>query len=200
MALSLASISDGYCDAVSLLGMLSQQATHPAAIALQDNIVTYKIPSALLYDYLDGIKLTRQLNHCCSEEDFNAYSYRTQGIKQTIAAYIYGFRDANVLHYARAMGATLTLMDEILYIGRNLKQERYFSSIITSNGVDRLSCIIQWIHQFKFGSKSDVDGFALKCTHYTSTYESRHYELAKQASELIADLWTVLLDCFASSQ
>ncbi|MCD6045074.1 MAG: hpnD [Gammaproteobacteria bacterium] len=106
--------------------MLLQKATHPAARALQSVIAQYKLPPALLQDYLDGIKLTRELNHCCTEEDFNAYSYRTRGIKQSLAAYIYGFRDPTVLHYIRAMAVALSLMDEILHIGRNIKKDRVF--------------------------------------------------------------------------
>lgn len=106
--------------------MLAHTATHPAAIALQDIITLYRIPPALLHDYLEGIQLTRQLNHCCSEEDFNAFSYRTQGILQTLAAYIYGFSDPQVLHYTRTMAQSLSLMDEILYIGKNIRDDRVF--------------------------------------------------------------------------
>jgi phytoene synthase len=106
--------------------MLLQKATHPDAIALQSVISHYKLPSTLLQDYLDGIKLTRELDHCCTEEDFKAYSYRTRGIKQSLAAYIYGFKDPNVLHYTRAMAVALSLMDEIIHLGRNIKKDRVF--------------------------------------------------------------------------
>ncbi len=106
--------------------MFRQKATHPAAIALQDVIVQYKLPPTLLQDYLEGVKLTRELDHCCTEEDFNAYSYRTRGIKQSLAAYIYGFKDPNVLHYSRALAVALSLMDEILHLGRNIQKDRVF--------------------------------------------------------------------------
>lgn len=111
--------------------MFLQKATHPAAIALQGVIAQYKLPPALLQDYLDGIKLTRELDHCCTEEDFNAYSYRTRGIKHSLAAYIYGFRDPNVLHYTRAMATALSLMDEIVHIGRNIRKDRVFLPLKT---------------------------------------------------------------------
>lgn len=106
--------------------MFVQKATHPAAIALQGIIVHYKLPHALLQDYLDGIKLSRELNHCCTEEDFKAYSYRTRGIRQSLAAYIYGFKDPHVLHYTRTLAVVLSLMDEIIHIGRNIKKDRVF--------------------------------------------------------------------------
>jgi phytoene synthase len=106
--------------------MFMQKATHPAAIAMQDVITQYKLPSALLQDYLEGVRVTRELDHCCTEEDFKAYSYRTRGIQQSLAAYIYGFKDPNVLHYTRSMAIALSLMDEILYLGRNIKKDRVF--------------------------------------------------------------------------
>ncbi len=106
--------------------MLMQKATHPAAIAMQDVITQYKLPSALLQDYLEGVRITRELDHCCTEEDFSAYSYRTRGIQQSLAAYIYGFKDPNVLHYTRTMAVALSLMDEIIYLGRNIKKDRVF--------------------------------------------------------------------------
>lgn len=111
--------------------LFKHQATHPAAIVLQDIISVYRIPPALLQDYLDGIKVTRELDHCCTEEDFNAFSYRTRGILQTLAAYIYGFRDPQVLHYTGAMALALDLMDEIVYIGRNLRKDRVFLPLNT---------------------------------------------------------------------
>ena len=106
--------------------LFMQKATHPAAIAMQDVITQYKLPSALLQDYLEGVRVTRELDHCCTEEDFNAYSYRTRGIQQSLAAYIYGFKDPNVLHYTRSMAMALSLMDEILYLGRNIKKDRVY--------------------------------------------------------------------------
>ncbi len=106
--------------------MFLQKATHPDACAMQDIIARYKLPPPLLQDYLDGVKLTRELDHCCTEEDFKAYSYRTRGIKQSLAAYIYGFKDPNVLHYSTAMAAALSLMDEIIHLGRNIKKDRVF--------------------------------------------------------------------------
>jgi phytoene synthase len=106
--------------------MFLQKATHPAAIALQASIVRYKLPSALLQDYLDGVKVSREQNHCCVEEDFNAYSYRTRGIKLSLAAYIYGFKDPTVLHYTRAIAVALSRMDEIIHLGRSIQKDRVF--------------------------------------------------------------------------
>ncbi|MBY0378386.1 MAG: squalene/phytoene synthase family protein, partial [Gammaproteobacteria bacterium] len=114
-----------------IVHLVEHKATHPAAIALQDIIVAYKIPATLLQDYLDGIKQTRELDHCCTEEDFNAFSYRSRGIVQTLSAYIYGFRDLQVLHYTRAIAVPLSLMDEIVYIGRNLRKDRVFLPLNT---------------------------------------------------------------------
>lgn len=106
--------------------MLMQQASHPAAIAMQDIITRYKLPSSLLQDYLEGVRITRELDHCCTEEDFNAYSYRTRGIQQSLAAYIYGFKDPHVLHYTRNIAVALSRMDEIVHLGRNIKKDRVF--------------------------------------------------------------------------
>ncbi len=119
--------------------LFQHQATHPAAIALQDIISVYKIPPTLLQDYLDGIKLTRELDHCCTEEDFNAFSYRTRGILQTLAAYIYGFHDPQVLHYTRAIALPLSLMDEILFIGKNLRRDRVFLPLNTLSSWQEVS-------------------------------------------------------------
>lgn len=102
------------------------KATHPDAIAVQEVIQTYKIPQTLFIDYLDGIYQRYSLDHCCTEEDFKAFSYKDQGLYQSLAAYIYGFQDPQVLHYTRAIGLALNWMDEILQIGRNLKQDRVF--------------------------------------------------------------------------
>lgn len=111
--------------------MFLHKATHPAAQAMQTVISHYKLPTVLLQEYLDGIKLTRALDHCCTTEDFNAYSYRTRGIKQSLAAYIYGFKDPTVLQYTRTIAIALSLMDEILHLGRHIQKGRVFLPLAT---------------------------------------------------------------------
>ncbi len=102
----------------------TKSARHPLAIDFGKVITDYRLPMNLITEYLEGIRVDRNHQHCCSEIDFLALAYRKQSLVQMLLAYVYGFKDPQILHHALHLGRALFLMNEIIYLGAHLAQGR----------------------------------------------------------------------------
>lgn len=107
--------------------MFAGNPSHPITCSLKDIILDYSLPQGLFFEMLEGVQLTLEVDHCCTEEDFLLYCYRERGILEILCSYINAEKiEPSLVQYGHDLGVCLALCDLIINLRHYVKQGRVY--------------------------------------------------------------------------
>ncbi len=102
------------------------QATHPVTRAIAELRQDFKLDSPRLQEIIDGMQMDLDQSRYASFEALALYCHRVAGVVGTLAAEIFGFRDASTLLYADKLGLALQLTNIIRDVGEDARRGRIY--------------------------------------------------------------------------
>ncbi|MBB72480.1 MAG: squalene synthase HpnD [Legionellales bacterium] len=99
---------------------------HPVGQALQQPLAHHQLPQQLFIEYLDGLQLKLDMDHCCSEQDWQLFSYREQGIPHILAGYIGGYSEPATIKLIHNLGLVINRVMMILELRRDALKGKVF--------------------------------------------------------------------------
>jgi phytoene synthase len=99
---------------------------HPVARALLDIVGPFGLQRAHLDEIIDGMEMDLD---CARYPDFAAlrlYCHRVAGVVGLLSATIFGYREAQTLHYAHDLGIAFQLTNIIRDVGEDARRDRIY--------------------------------------------------------------------------
>jgi phytoene synthase len=102
---------------------------HPVSRALQPAIAAYGVTAVRLNEIIDGMEMDLAQSRYLDFAALERYCYHVAGVVGTLAAGIFGYRDARTLDYARSLGTAFQLTNIIRDVGEDARKNRIYLPI-----------------------------------------------------------------------
>jgi phytoene synthase len=102
---------------------------HPVSRALQPAIAAYGVTAVRLNEIIDGMEMDLAQSRYLDFAALERYCSHVAGVVGTLAAGIFGYRDARTLDYARSLGTAFQLTNIIRDVGEDARKNRIYLPI-----------------------------------------------------------------------
>ena len=99
---------------------------HPAMLALLPFIARFGIDGARLNEIIDGMEMDLTHHRYADFESLRLYCHRVAGVVGQVSAAIFGYRHAQTLEYAEALGLAFQLTNIIRDVGEDARRGRVY--------------------------------------------------------------------------